>query len=63
MWAWEVPGPVGAPAVLLIHGWMATAALNWSGSLDFLGRSFHTGPTEPAQPRPSLGRGSSAIQY
>jgi len=28
--------------VLLIHGWMATAALNWSGSLDFLGQSFHT---------------------
>ena len=41
-WAWEVPGPPGAPAVLLVHGWMATAALNWYGSLDFLGRSFHT---------------------
>jgi 3-oxoadipate enol-lactonase len=41
-WAWEVPGPPGAPAVLLIHGWMATAALNWSGSLDFLGQSFRT---------------------
>jgi len=28
--------------VLLVHGWMATAALNWYGSLDYLGRSFHT---------------------
>ena len=34
-------GPPGAPAVLLLHGWMATAALNWYGSLDFLGHSFH----------------------
>ncbi len=41
-WAWEVPGPAGAPDVLLVHGWMATAALNWYGSLDHLGRSFHT---------------------
>jgi len=41
-WAWEVPGPPGAPDVLLVHGWMATAALNWYGSLDFLGQSFHT---------------------
>jgi 3-oxoadipate enol-lactonase len=40
-WAWQVQGPPGAPAVLLLHGWMATAALNWYGSLDFLGRSFH----------------------
>ena len=41
-WAWEVPGPPGAPAVLLVHGWMATAALNWYGSLDYLGQSFNT---------------------
>lgn len=41
-WAWEMPGPPGAPALLLVHGWMATAALNWYGSLDFLGRSFRT---------------------
>jgi 3-oxoadipate enol-lactonase len=41
-WAWEVPGPPGAPDVLLVHGWMATAALNWYGSLEYLGRSFHT---------------------
>ncbi|HXW80623.1 MAG TPA: alpha/beta hydrolase [Acidimicrobiales bacterium] len=33
-------GPPGSPALLLLHGWMATAALNWYGSLEFLGRSF-----------------------
>ena len=27
--------------MLLLHGWMATASLNWYGSLEFLGRSFH----------------------
>ena len=41
-WAWEVPGPSGAPDVLLVHGWMATSALNWYGSLGPLGQSFHT---------------------
>jgi len=41
-WAWEVAGPPGAPDVLLVHGWMATAALNWYGSLHYLGRWFHT---------------------
>lgn len=40
-WAWQVQGPPGGPAVLLLHGWMATAALNWYGSLEFLGRYFH----------------------
>ncbi len=29
------------PAILLLHGWMATAALNWYGSLGYLGRYFH----------------------
>ncbi len=33
-------GPPGAPVVVLLHGWMATAALNWYGSLGYLGRSF-----------------------
>jgi 3-oxoadipate enol-lactonase len=36
-----VQGPPDAPAVLLLHGWMATAALNWYGSLQYLGRCFH----------------------
>ena len=26
----ELPGPEGAPVVLLLHGWTATAALNWA---------------------------------
>jgi len=39
-WAWEMAGPPGAPALVLLHGWMATAALNWYGSLEYLGRSF-----------------------
>lgn len=39
-WAWQMDGPPGAPAVLLLHGWMATAALNWYRSLDYLGRYF-----------------------
>ena len=39
-WAWEMAGPPGAPVVVLLHGWMATAALNWYGSLSYLGRSF-----------------------
>lgn len=39
-WAWEMAGPPGAPVLMLLHGWMATAALNWYGSLEYLGRSF-----------------------
>ncbi len=38
--AWEAPGPPGAPALLLLHGWTATAALNWYGALPYLGRQF-----------------------
>lgn len=29
----EVPGPPGAPAVILLHGWTATGGLNWRPSL------------------------------
>ncbi|MGH9179851.1 MAG: alpha/beta fold hydrolase [Acidimicrobiales bacterium] len=36
----EVPGPPGAPAVVLLHGLTATADLNWSACFDPLGRSF-----------------------
>jgi hypothetical protein len=32
----DVPGPVGAPTVLLLHEWMGTTALNWHWSLDHL---------------------------
>jgi 3-oxoadipate enol-lactonase len=36
----EVPGPPGAPVVVLLHGWTATAALNWFPSFEPLGRHF-----------------------
>jgi 3-oxoadipate enol-lactonase len=28
-WVWDSGGPPGAPTVVLLHGWMSTAALNW----------------------------------
>jgi 3-oxoadipate enol-lactonase len=37
---WDVAGPVGAPTLLLLHGVTLTAALNWSGILPTLGRSY-----------------------
>jgi pimeloyl-ACP methyl ester carboxylesterase len=36
----EVTGPPGAPVVVLLHGWTATAALNWFPSFAPLGRHF-----------------------
>jgi 3-oxoadipate enol-lactonase len=36
----ELPGPPGAPTVLLLHGWTATADLNWFPSYFTLGRRF-----------------------
>src|SRR5262252_10571245 len=36
----ELPGPPGAPAVVLLHGWLATADLNWFTSYEALGRRF-----------------------
>jgi 3-oxoadipate enol-lactonase len=36
----EVAGPPGAPVVVLLHGWTATAALNWFPSFAPLGRHF-----------------------
>ena len=36
----EVPGPPGAPVVVLLHGWTATGALNWFPSFAPLGRHF-----------------------
>ena len=35
-----VPGPPGAPTVLLLHGWTATADLNWFTCYHPLGRQF-----------------------
>src|SRR5450631_3521350 len=36
----EMSGPPGAPALVLLHGWTATAALNWFGCFEPLGRQF-----------------------
>lgn len=37
----EVPGPPGAPTVLLLHGWIASAGLNWFRAFNDLSRHFH----------------------
>ena len=39
-WVWEAAGPAGAPTLLLLHGWMATAALNWYPALPVLGERY-----------------------
>ena len=36
----EVAGPRGAPTVILLHGWTATADLNWFTCFDALGEHF-----------------------
>ena len=36
----DVPGPPGAPTVILLHGLGATARLNWPGAFDALSPSF-----------------------
>src|SRR3954447_8423466 len=40
MWVREITGPPGAPVVVLLHGWMATADLNWFTSYRALGQHF-----------------------
>jgi len=37
----ELAGPEGAPTVVLLHGWTATADLNWWACYEPLCRSFH----------------------
>lgn len=37
----ELPGPPGAPTLVLLHGWTATADLNWLTCYGTLGRSYH----------------------
>lgn len=39
-WVHEAPGPPGAPALLLLHGWTVTGGLNWFPSFPVLARSF-----------------------
>jgi 3-oxoadipate enol-lactonase len=34
-------GPPGAPTVLLLHGWMASADLNWLGTFPVLAGRYH----------------------
>jgi pimeloyl-ACP methyl ester carboxylesterase len=36
----ELPGPPGAPTVMLLHGWTVTADINWFPSYAALGRRF-----------------------
>jgi len=36
----ELPGPIGAPTIVLLHGWTATADLNWFPTYAPLGRRF-----------------------
>ena len=36
----EIAGPSGAPTLVLLHGWMTTADLNWCTSYGALGRHF-----------------------
>lgn len=36
----ELPGPSGAPTLLLLHGWTASADLNWFTSFAALGRRY-----------------------
>jgi pimeloyl-ACP methyl ester carboxylesterase len=40
MFVREVPGPPGAPTVVLLHGWMASGGLNWFRVFEALGREF-----------------------
>lgn len=36
----EVPGPPGAPTLLLLHGWIASGGMNWYQAFEPLGASF-----------------------
>jgi 3-oxoadipate enol-lactonase len=36
----EMPGPPGAPTLLLLHGWCATGGLNWFQAFETLGTRF-----------------------
>lgn len=36
----ELPGPPGAPVIVLLHGWTVSADLNWFASYEALGRRY-----------------------
>jgi 3-oxoadipate enol-lactonase len=37
----EIAGRVGAPTLMLLHGWTASSALNWFSAYESLGSQFH----------------------
>jgi pimeloyl-ACP methyl ester carboxylesterase len=37
----QIAGPIGAPTLMLLHGWTASSALNWFTSYESLGSQFH----------------------
>jgi 3-oxoadipate enol-lactonase len=37
----EVPGPPGAPTIVLLHGWIASAGTNWYRVFEPAGEHFH----------------------
>jgi 3-oxoadipate enol-lactonase len=37
----EIEGPVGAPTLVLLHGFMASGGLNWFRTFESLGEEFH----------------------
>ncbi|MFZ4812508.1 MAG: alpha/beta fold hydrolase, partial [Ilumatobacteraceae bacterium] len=37
----RIEGPVGAPTIVLLHGWTATADLNWFTCYEPLGQQFN----------------------
>jgi pimeloyl-ACP methyl ester carboxylesterase len=39
--AYERAGPPGAPTIVLLHGWVATGASNWNGTLTALAERYH----------------------
>ncbi len=39
----ELPGPPGAPTILLLHGLMASGGLNWFQAFEPLARHFRSG--------------------
>jgi pimeloyl-ACP methyl ester carboxylesterase len=41
LFARRIPGPESAPTIVLLHGWTATADLNWHGCYDTLAERFN----------------------
>ena len=56
----EVPGPEGAPTVLLLHGWLASAGLNWFTAYDMLGDVQRASPPTSAATAGACARGGAS---